>query len=339
MNLAKIALEEAYKHPDDVRDYLANGEQLRQLAAASGPEAAEWYRDATLRLADFDERRLAAMDEHGIDHAVLSLAAPGIQAIVDTGRAVTEARRQNDFLAEQIARHPTRFSGFAALPMQDPERAAAELSRAVGELGFKGALINGYTNVDDAEHGRYLDEPVYERFWAAAAELGVPVYLHPRPSLPATHAPYAGHPQLRGTAWGFGTEAATHVLRLIFSGLFDRHPGLRLIVGHLGEGLPGQLWRTQYNFNLNPIGKHIEKSLPDYFADNILVTTSGNFSDQALINAILTVGADNIMFSVDYPFADTATAAKWIETTPISEKDRRKIANGNAGQLLGIKLS
>jgi 2,3-dihydroxybenzoate decarboxylase len=214
--------------------------------------------------------------------------------------------------------------------MQDPDRGITELGRAVRELRFKGALINGYTNVVDAEHGRYLDEPMYDQFWASVAELDVPIYLHPRPGLPGTHVAIAGHPQLLGATWGFGTETATHLLRLTFSGLFDRDPDLRLIVGHLGEGLPALLWRTQHNFDLNPIGKHIQRTLPEYFADNILLTTSGNFSDQALINAILTVGADNILFSIDYPYADTATAAAWIETTQISETDRRKIARGNA---------
>lgn len=335
MGLAKITLEEAYKHPDEVAHLLGSDEALRRVASAAGLEPA-WYRDVLRRLADFDDARLADMDANDIEHSIVSLTAPGIQAITDPTTAVSEARRQNDFLAERISRHPDRFSGFAALPMQDPGNAVAELTRSVRSLGFKGALINGYTSVGDGEQGSYLDEPVYQEFWAAVADLNIPIYLHPRPGLPGTQLAIAGHPQLLGATWGFGTETATHLLRLIFSGLFDRHPGLRLIVGHLGEGLPALLWRTQHNFELNPFDKKIEKPLAEYFADNILLTTSGNFSDQALINAILTVGSDNIMFSVDYPYADNASAARWIENAPISENDRRKIAHGNARRLFNL---
>lgn len=176
-----------------------------------------------VRLADFDELRLATTEAHGSEHAVLSL---------------TGARRYHDFLAEQIARHPARFSGFAAVPMRDPTRAAGELRRAGRELGFKGALSNGSKKVEDAAHGRYLDEPDHEQFWTAVDELDVPIYLHPRPGLPGTQVASAGHPRLLGATWGFGAETATHVLRLIFSGLFDRHPDVRMVVGHLGEGLP-----------------------------------------------------------------------------------------------------
>ncbi|WP_167476455.1 amidohydrolase family protein [Nocardia arthritidis] len=335
MTLAKIAIEEAFHNPRDVRPLLSDPELLQQFSDRAGLTPA-FYRPVLERLGEFDEIRLGEMDRGGISHAILSFTAPGIQSIIDPRRARDEAKRQNDFLAETIARHPDRYSGFAAVALQDPTAAIAELRRCVGELGFKGVLVNGYTNVD-AESAAYLDEPQFDDFWSALVELDVPLYLHPRPALPSwQRGAIHGHPELFGATWGFGLETSTHVLRLIFSGLFDRHPGIKLIVGHLGEGLPAQLWRTQYNFDKNPFDKKIEKTLPDYFADNIWLTTSGNFSSQALDAAIGTVGADHIMFAVDYPYADTQLGTDWIESAPISEIDRRKIAHGNATSLFGI---
>jgi 2,3-dihydroxybenzoate decarboxylase len=335
VSLPKIALEEAFLGPDEVRRILDDDELLERTSAGGGVTPG-FYRPVMARLAEFDEVRLGDMDDNGIEHTVLSLTAPGVQRLTDMARATAEARRLNDFLAEQIARHPDRYTGFAAVALQDPDGAAAELERAVTALGLRGALVNGYTNVGDTRHGAYLDDPAFHGFWEAVQDLDVPVYLHPRTALPDGQVAYDGHPELVGATWGFGTETATHTLRMIFSGLFDRFPRLKLILGHLGEGLPALLWRTQYNFNRNPFDKKIDKTLPEYFADNIWLTTSGNFSDQALINAILTVGADHIMFSVDYPYADNALACRWIESAPISENDRRKIAHGNARRMFGI---
>ncbi|WP_218952371.1 amidohydrolase family protein, partial [Amycolatopsis anabasis] len=253
MNLPKIALEEAFLEPGEVEAILADEEAFLRFCARAGLTP-EFYRPVLRRLAEFDELRLAAMDKAGIEHAILSRTAPGTQAIADPAEAAAVARDSNDFLAEQIARHPDRYSGFAALALHDPHGAAAELERAVTTLGLRGALINGCTNID-REHGSYLDEPRYHDFWAAAEALDVPIYLHPRPPLPGSSAALDGHPELLGATWGFGPETATHVLRLIFNGIFDRFPRLKLVLGHLGEGLPALLWRTQYNFALNPFDK------------------------------------------------------------------------------------
>ena len=336
--LPKIALEEAYEHPERVARVLADE---KALAAASdgGGVTPEFYRPVFEKLAEFDDVRLGSMDRAGITHTILSLTAPGIQNILDPAAATAEARRQNDFLAGQVARHPDRYSGFAAVALQEPENAAAELRRAVTELGFKGVLVNGYTNIGDAEHGSYLDEPRYHGFWETLAELDVPLYLHPRPSLPGGQALYAGHPEMKGATWGFGTETASHAVRLLLSGHFDRFPTAKLILGHLGEALPALLWRTQNMFEANPFGRRPRRTLPEYVADNVWITTSGSFSDHALINSVLTVGADHIMFSVDYPYSENAGAADWIERAPISELDRRKIAHGNAAALFGIEVA
>lgn len=335
MRLPKISLEEAYAHPDDAARYLSSEEELTRVSAGGGVTP-DYYRPIWDKLGEFDQVRLASMDAAGIEHQILSLTAPGVQIITDPAAAVREARRQNDFLAEQVARHPDRFSGFAAVALQEPDAATRELRRAVSELGFKGVLVNGYTNHGDLEHGRYLDDSAYYPFWEALCELDVPLYLHPRTALPGGLALYQGHPEMKGATWGFGSETAAHAVRLLLSGHFDRFSTARLILGHLGEGLPALIWRTENMFMLNPFDKKIGKTIPEYFADNIWITTSGNFSDTALINAILTVGADHILFSVDYPYAENSVAADWIERAPISELDRRKIAKGNARALFSL---
>jgi Amidohydrolase len=174
-------------------------------------------------------------------------------------------------------------------------------------------------------------------FWAALEELGVPLYLHPRlPARAVQGAMYRGHPELVGVAWGFAPETATHVLRLVYGGVFDRHPDARLIIGHLGETLPFFAGRIQRAFEYNPYSRRTKKRLQDYLSDNIWVTTSGNFNDQALITAVLTVGADHIMFASDYPYDMATDAARWIEAAPISENDRRKICYDNAAALFGL---
>jgi 2,3-dihydroxybenzoate decarboxylase len=290
------------------------------------------------RLGEFDRARLSAMDASGITMAILSHTVPGVQGILDTDTAVAAARDINDFLAsEVIARHPARFAGFASVALQDPAAAAAELERAVTRLEFKGVMVNGYSNIGDAQTGEYLDEPRFLPFWEAVAALGVPVYLHPRPAL--EQRIYRDHRELIGATWGFAPETATHALRIVYSGLLDRFPTLTIILGHLGETLPSFAWRIQHCFEYNPSDKRVERRLQDYLSDNFYVTTSGNFNDQALIGALLTVGADRILFAADYPYEMMEQAARWIERAPISENDRRKIASGNARRLFNLRDS
>jgi 2,3-dihydroxybenzoate decarboxylase len=218
--------------------------------------------------------------------------------------------------------------------LQDPSEAAKELERCTTQLGFKGVMVNGYTNTTSTMGAQYLDEPRLLPFWEAAAALQAPVYLHPRP--PLDQRSYEGHPELMGATWGFAPETATHALRLVYSGLFDRFSNLTVILGHLGETLPYFAWRIQRCFEYNPSNKRVRKRLQDYLCENFYVTTSGNFNDQALICAILTIGADRILFSVDYPYEMMEPAARWIEGAPISENDRRKIAHRNARSLFRL---
>ena len=337
--LEKIAVEEhfdvlsardAAASGDDPKDAVASGEDLGTLVRAMDYDAG-WMGRVGQRLPDFGADRIAGMDASGIRVAILSHTVPGVQGIADAATAVSAARDVNDRLAAEIARRPDRYAGFASIAVQDPSAAATELDRAVTRLGLKGAMINGYTNTRDPQRVEYLDAPKFLPFWEAAAALGVPIYLHPRPAL--DQRIFEGHSELIGATWGFAPEAATHALRLVYSGLFDRFPSLTVVLGHLGETLPYFSWRIQHCFEYNPSDKRVERRLQDYLCDNFYVSTSGFSSDQALIGAMLTIGADRILFACDYPYEMMEPAARWIERAGISEGDRRKIASGNARRL------
>lgn len=324
MMQGKIAVEEHFVTP----------ELESTIFGSIGWDPGEWRRMADL-LQETGEQRLGEMDRHGIAMSVLSLAAPCIQDVVDPGAAVAAAQGANDALAQVVAARPDRFAAFAALPMQDPDAAADELERAVRTLGFKGALVNGYSSVGDLDTAAYYDEPQYGVFWDRVASLGVPLYLHPRNPLPTQRRIYEGREELLGPTWAFTVETATHCLRLITSGLFDRHPGLRIIIGHLGELLPFAVDRTRQRLSRIP-DVHLDRPATEYLRENFFLTTSGNFHTQSLLGAILQVGADRLLFAVDYPFEETSDAVGWFDGVPISEGDRRKIGRDNATELLGL---
>ena len=283
------------------------------------------------RLIDFDDR-LRLMDRAGIEIMVLSVNAPGIQAMHDTALAVETARRVNDHLAEQICKRSDRFAGFAALPLQDPEQAALELQRSVKELGFKGALVHGFTQLGSADTVVYYDQPQYRAFWKIVEGLEVPFYLHPRNPLPRRSPIYEGHSWLNGPTWAFGAETAVHALRMIGSGLFDDCPRLNIVMGHFGEGLPFYLWRIDNHSRWMNERHHYaaKKSVGEYFRANFHVATSGHLSTPALMHAIAELGADRIMFSADHPFEDLIEAAQWFDAVEIADTDKVKIGRANA---------
>jgi 2,3-dihydroxybenzoate decarboxylase len=291
------------------------------------------------RLIDLHDKRIALMDKHGMEMMVLSLNAPAIQAIVEPARANEVARRANDVLAEQVARRPDRYAALAALPMQDAELAARELERCVKELNFCGALANGFSQIHDPGTAVYYDLPQYRPFWALVERLDVPFYLHPRNPLPGLQM-YEGHPWLLGPTWAFGVETATHALRLMGSGLFDEFPRLQIILGHMGEGLPYSMWRVdnRNNWAKVPHACPAKKKMAEYFCANFHLTTAGNFRSQTLIDAILEIGVDRVLFSTDYPFEDVSDAADWFDVAPIAEPDRRKIGRLNAIALFKLPL-
>jgi predicted TIM-barrel fold metal-dependent hydrolase len=292
------------------------------------------WKDLRGRLLDVQQIRLREMDENGIKTMILSLNSPAVQAVLDTKSAVELAKRTNDLLAEEVAKRPERFQAFAALPMQDPDLASRELERCVKNLGFKGALVNGYSQANSAENVLYYDLKKYWSFWEVVASLDVPFYLHPRE--PSQRKAYEGHPWLIGPAYGFGAETGLHALRLIGSGLFDRFPGLTIILGHLGEALPFTLYRIDERIAWSPLGYPAKMKVSEYFAQNFYITTAGNFRTQSLHNSILEVGSDRILFSTDYPFEEVGKAARWFDCAPISEVDRQKIGRENARNLFRL---
>lgn len=320
----KIALEEHWDSPE----FDATG---------SHPFVDEaYFAEANRRLREVDER-VQEMDRNGIGVSILSLTQPGIEGIPDAEKAVEMARRMNDHCAENlVARYPERLRAFAAVPLQDPEKAADELERAVRDLGFVGALVNGYSNIGDMDTGRYLDAPEVEPFWSALEELEVPLYLHPRIPLPSQQRIYQGYEGIVGSAWGFGAETSAHALRIILSGLLDRHPKATVILGHMGEGLPFTLPRLQMRLrHLHSHGAH-ERQPMEYLLDNFYLTTAGIQRSQTLLDALLEVGSDRILFSVDYPYEEMAEIAPWFDATPISENDRVKIGRTNAEELFHL---
>jgi 2,3-dihydroxybenzoate decarboxylase len=280
------------------------------------------------RLTDFADQRLQTMDEAGIERAVLSLAGPGVQAERDRAAAVRNARAANDFLAREVQKRPNRYSGFGHLPMQDAEAAADELERCMRELKFCGAMINGHTN------GQYLDHPSLHPFWERAAALGAPIYIHPTDPVSPSPA-LDGHERLRRATWEWGFETGSHVLRLVFGGLFDRFPGAKLVLGHLGETLPFLLWR--FDSRARFYGVKLAKAPSQYMRENIVVTTSGMCAADPLSCTLNALGRDRVMFAADYPFESVQEAAHFIDSVPLDEDLRCDICFNNAVKILGLR--
>ena len=282
------------------------------------------------RLYDLSELRIREMDEAGIDVQVLSHGAPSAQKLSGSD-AVALTRRVNDRLHAAVSANPNRFAAFSALPTSDPKAAADELDRTT-KLGFKGPMIHGLAN------GSFLDDkrfwPIFER----AQALDVPVYLHPSVPLPAVMDAYykdyaKDFPMGIRAAWGFTVEAATQAIRLVLSGLFDAYPRLKIVLGHLGETLPFLVWRVDQALS-RPGAKTL--SFRDVFCEHFYITTSGNFSNPALLCCVMEMGIDRILFAVDWPFVANKPAVDWMRTVPLCEEDKAKILSGNAKRLFRL---
>ena len=219
------------------------------------------------------------------------------------------------------------------------EHSAAELTRCVKEFGFKGALVNGFTQKDVEDSAIYYDIPEYRPFWATVEELGVPFYLHPRTQIPSRSQSYEGHPWIVSAAWGFARETSIHAIRLIGSCLFDEYPRLQIVLGHLGERIPYDMWRLDHRIRKSPQGYACKKQMSAYLRENFHLTTSGNFHDATFHCAIAEMGLERIMFSVDYPFEDTVDAASWYDNTEMPDADRLQIGRTNAIKLFKLDMS
>jgi gamma-resorcylate decarboxylase len=323
----KIALEEHFSTVLNNRHWDAKGEENRN--------GREYTADIERRLLNPD-LCLREMDLAGIEFCVMSLTSPGVQSIIDKNDAANVARDANNCAAGFIKKHPDRFSAFAGVALQDPEVAAEEVERAVRDLGFKGALINGYSNTGTGEAVIYLDEePVWE-FWERISKLNVPVYLHPREPLPSQTRAIQGYPpELDGSAWAFTYETASHAIRLMLSGLFDVYPNLQVILGHLGEGLPYLLPRMQHRLDEQRDGERGAKAARVIiFRSNFWLTTSGHYHSRPLLEAVDQFGDDRVLFSVDYPYEQMTAAGRWFDELLIANDLKAKIGRENANALL-----
>ncbi|GKZ31482.1 hypothetical protein AbraIFM66950_012149 [Aspergillus brasiliensis] len=316
------------------------------------------------KLVDIHGERLQKMDEHGVEYMVLSMTSAGPQSVVDADLAAKMASDNNDYLAAEVAKNPKRFGAFAQLSMHDPVQAAAELRRAVTELGMLGALVNDWQSTltaDGQERKLYYDTEEFDPFWSEVQALDVPVYFHPRYALPQfPQEPWGSRIQLQGAGVGFSLDLSWHLYALcsggehfvmLFpgaerkltqacAGLFDRFPRLKIIVGHFGENIPLNLWRASYQYN-RMMGTHGRKSKEDYsyyWRRNFFITTSGDFHTEGLKFVIKELGLDRCLYSIDHPYSDISEGQDWWKTVDLPEKEKEAVARGNAIRLLKLPL-
>jgi predicted TIM-barrel fold metal-dependent hydrolase len=345
--LRKIATEEAFTIPEvaeAVRAVVRGGGpnlDLKLLTlvydaptatpvhASTGPDRDAVARLLLPRLLDVGKLRLDEMDAHGVDVHVLSLGVPGVQMFA-APEAVTLARLANDSLAEAVRRQPTRFAGLAAFAPQDPKEAVKEMERAVRVLKLNGFLVNSHTG------NGYLDE---ERFWPileAAEALDAPLYIHPRAPSDGMAAPFRDY-RMEGAIWGYGMEAGTHAVRLMLSGVLDRFPRLRVVLGHMGEALPFWLWRLDFMASPGSRAALRNQLKPsEYVRRNFALTTSG-LEDPAVLRLCLQkVGLERVMWAIDYPYQPTAGAVAFLDSAPLSDAERAAVSHGNAERIFRI---
>ena len=322
-----IALEEEFTSPALMAAMARDLTQYRYTLETSSQLIGQ---DLAAAFVDLGDQHIAAMDAAGIDLQVLSFTAPQLE---DPVQALEVFQEGNNRAARAMAAYPSRFSAFAALPLADPQAAVDELERAVKTLGFVGGFVAGSVN------GHFLDA---SRFWPVlecAEALCVPIYLHPYFPLPGLMESYfKGREELGGPEWGFMIDASCHFMRMVAAGVFDRFPDLKIILGHLGESIPYNLVRIENRLSAFAAAQDFKRSVASYFMENLVVTTSGNFSAPSLLCAIQMLGIDNIMFSVDWPNESNAVAVDFLRQLPLAPSDRDKIAYQNAERLLGIAL-
>ena len=328
-----VALEEHFTVPALASKYV-KPEAIAKRGHYKGRKVAPGKTSPMELLPEFGEKRFKSLDDAGITVQVLSNSGAGPD-LAPGQDGISLAKEVNDYLAGIVTKHPKRFAGFASLPMASPDACADELKRSVKDLKMVGAMIHGTTE------GRFLDHPSYDGLLAAAVELDVPIYIHPNvPMLEVQKAYYSDLPEgtdrVVGTAgWGWHSEVAIHILRMVFAGTFDKHPKLKMIIGHMGEMLPVMLARLD-DVGAADIG-HLKRLPSKTITDQVWITTSGIFTQPPFVAALQTFGIDRIMFSVDYPFARDAQGRKFLDEVALAPADMAKLTHGNADALLKLK--
>lgn len=318
-----ITLEEHFNSP----------RYVEETSKVEGETANAYMAAMAAKLGEVGEERIADMDAAGIDVQVLSLTGIRMDAL-DAATGTSVARDSNDWVAAKVEAYPGRFAAFAALGMKEPDKAADELVRCCRDLGFKGAMISGTIDGAFLDHARFT--PVLE----AAQALGVPIYVHPAPPpVSVREAYFSGLPDGYGLAlsmagWGWHVETGLHALRMIAGGVFDRFPRLQVIVGHMGENLPFSIARAEGVFA--NAGRPLQRPASEYLTSNFYVTTSGYFTTPPFLCALMVMGADRLMFSIDYPFSTNARGRAFLDSLPVSPADKEKIAHVNAERLLRL---
>ncbi len=311
-----IAIEEHYYDPDVTAHFKGGDSKL------GGRIKDDLY--------EVGAARVKSMDEAGIDVQVLSHGAPSTQKM-DAETGVKVATAANDKLHQICQAFPDRLAGFAALPTADPKASADELERAVDKLGFKGAMVHGLTGGT-----KFIDQKEFWPIFERAQALDVPLYIHPGlPHEAVINAYLADYldrfPAFANAGWGFTMETATAGIRIVLSGVLEKYPDVKIILGHLGETLPFLVWRIDMAIN-RPENNGVP--FRDLFCRNFYITTSGFFSDPALLCCIQEMGVDHILFAIDYPFVPNAPGPKWMESLMLNADDKAKILHGNSERLL-----
>jgi len=301
------------------------------------PQALETYmRSKNLPMSSRDtggrkflDKRLADMEEAGIDTAVLSVGVAGLENF-PLDEAVALAREMNDEMADLGRQYPGKFAAFAVLPTQDPESAAAELERSVKKLGLKGTMIRSNIN------GEYLDEPKFRVLLQMAAALEVPIYIHPGQPPAEMIKPYQKYPILTGAFWGFAAETGLHAMRLVCNGVFDELPGLKIMLGHMGEALPYWMWRMDRHWTDWKGPNQPKKRPSDYVRENFYINNSGMFWSTVIQFAYNALGAERLMVGSDYPIESMKQAVDSVLHMEICDEDKEKILHGNAEKALKL---
>jgi 5-carboxyvanillate decarboxylase len=335
--LRTIAVEEAFSIPEVAKELqkIARGPAdsadmplVRGIYDAQGGYGSMNFLEGLL---DLEGKRLHEMDQYGVDMQILSLTAPGVQ-MFDADTACELATLANDRLAEVIGRHPTRFAGLASFAPQSPRRAVQEMERAIRKLKLNGFILNSHTN------NEYLDDPKYWPILEAAEGLDACIYIHPRGASDGLKGPLRDY-GMDSAMWGYGVEVGTHAVRMMASGLFDRFPKLKICIGHMGEAVHFWIWRITFmNSRAQTIGRapKTKLTMAEYFRRNFVISNSGVEDPLALDYSLKKLGAENVMWAIDYPYQPTAPAVAFLNELSLPQKDKELFAHGNAERIFHI---